>query len=80
MKKKNNLNRMFENETKKNIVTKIRDVHNRYAVYKITRPTLHPDGNDDGPYDFNFDLDNFKEVLNRIKNKENNVVSFKKQP
>ena len=75
---KNNLNRMFENETKKNIVTKIRDVHNRYAVYKITRSTLHPDGNDDGPYDFNFDLDNFKEVLNRIKNKENNVVSFKK--
>jgi len=77
-KEKNNLNGMFENENKKAIVTKIEDIHDEYALYKITRSTLHPDGNEDGPYDFNFDLDNFKEVLDRIKNKENNVFSFRK--
>lgn len=75
---KENLNKMFENETKKNIVTKIEHIHNRYAVFKITEESYHSDGSQAGPYEFNFDIDNFKEVLNRIKNKENNVVSLKK--
>ena len=75
---KENLNKMFKNETKKNTVTKIEHIHNRYAVFKITEESYHSDGSQAGPYEFNFDLDNFKEVLNRIKNKENNVVSFKK--
>ncbi len=75
---KENLNEMFKNETKKNTVTKIEHIHNRYAVFKITEKSYHSDGSQAGPYEFNFDIDNFKEVLNRIKNKENNVVSLKK--
>lgn len=74
---KENLNTMFEKETKKNTATKIEHIHNDYALDKITGFSFNHSERTD-PYNFNFDVDDFKEVLNRIKNKENNVVSFKK--
>ena len=71
------LNDMFKKESKKNTPTKINHIHANYALDKITGFSMNPDERTQG-YEFNFDLDDFKEVLNRIKNKENNVVSFKK--
>jgi hypothetical protein len=74
---KSHLNDMFKKESKKNTPTKINHIHANYALDKITGFSMNPDERTQG-YEFNFDLDDFKEVLNRIKNKENNVVSFKK--
>lgn len=74
---KDTLNSMFRKETKKNTVTKIEHIHNNYALDKITGFNMNASERTQG-YEFNFDVHDFKEVLNRIKNKENNVVSFKK--
>ncbi len=74
---KETLNDMFKKEPKKNTVTKINHIHANYALDKITGFSMNQNERTQG-YEFNFDVDDFKEVLNRIKNKENNVVSFKK--
>ena len=71
---KDTLNSMFRKETKKNTVTKIDHIHNNYALDKITGFNMNASERTQG-YEFNFDVHDFKEVLNR---KENNVVSFKK--
>jgi len=73
---KNTLNDMFRKETKKNTVTKIKHIHASYALDKITGFSMNPSERTKA-YEFNFDVDDFKDVLNRIKNKTNNVVNFK---
>lgn len=59
---KENLNTMFEKETKKNTATKIEHIHNDYALDKITGFSFNHSERTD-PYNFNFDVDDFKEVF-----------------
>jgi hypothetical protein len=74
---KKEINRVFNNYKEKSFYSKINKLHNEYLLDKITGFSFNTDDKLE-TYDFNFDVDNFKDVLNRIKNKENNVISFNK--